>query len=303
MKILLFGKNGQLGWELQRSLILMGKLIALDTNDQELCGDFTQPDKIIKTLHSVSPQIIVNAAAYTAVDKAENESEIARIINYQTPKVIAQEAKKLGAWLIHYSTDYVFDGNGMQPWKETDPTKPLNIYGSTKLEGDQAISDSGCKHLIFRTSWVYSVRGRNFINTMLNLMCNKNTLAVINDQIGSPTGADLLADITAHSIGTALQKPRLSGLYHVTAKGEVSWYGYANFILEKMILSASKPKLKAQNIKPVTTNMFSQVAKRPKNSRLDTNKFEKTFNLTLPLWQTGVTRTLTEILNNGYDSA
>lgn len=302
MKILLFGKNGQLGWELQRSLAFMGELVTLDTDDQELCGDFTQPDNIIQTLHSVSPNVIVNAAAYTVVDKAESEIDLAHIINSHTPKILAQEAQKLGAWLIHYSTDYVFDGNGVRPWKETDPAIPLNVYGSTKLEGEQAILSSNCKHLIFRTSWVYSVRGRNFIKNMIHLMQNRDSLTVIDDQIGSPTGAELLADVTAHSIRTVLWQPQLSGLYHVSAKGETSWYNYANFIFDKTLLSPISPKIKTKHIQPVTTDTFSQTAKRPKNSRLDTKKFEKAFNVTLPLWQTGVTRTLSEILDNNYDS-
>jgi len=156
VRILLFGKNGQVGWELQRSLSSMGRLVALGVDDQELCGDFTHPDGIIQTIHAISPDVIVNAAAYTAVDKAESEPELARTINVLAPEILAQESRKLGAWLIHYSTDYVFEGNGIKPWKETDPTVPLNVYGSTKLEGEKAIFNSGCQHLIFRTSWVYS---------------------------------------------------------------------------------------------------------------------------------------------------
>jgi dTDP-4-dehydrorhamnose reductase len=296
VRILLFGKGGQVGWELQRSLAFMGELVALDTDDQKLCGDFTQPDDIIQTIHSISPDVIVNAAAYTAVDKAESESELANTINTQAPEILAQESRKLDAWLIHYSTDYVFDGNGVKPWKENDPTIPLNVYGSTKLEGERAVINSGCKHLIFRTSWVYSARGENFIKTMIHLAQNQDYLSVIDDQIGAPTGAELLADVTAHSIYTALRQPQVSGLYHLAAKGEASWYDYASFVLDKVRQSGIKLKVQSESIQPVSTDVFSQTARRPRNSRLNTKKIERTFDLTLPLWQTGVARMLTEIL-------
>ncbi len=296
MKILLFGKDGQIGWELQRSLAFMGELTALDTDDRKLCGDFTQPDDIIQTIHSVSPDVIVNAAAYTAVDKAESESELAYTINTQAPEILAQESRKLGAWLIHYSTDYVFDGNGVKPWKETDPTTPMNVYGLTKLEGERAVTNSGCKHLIFRTSWVYSARGENFIKTMIRLAQNQDHLSVIDDQIGAPTGAELLADVTTHSICTALRQPQVSGLYHLTTKGETSWYGYASFVLDRIRKTGIKLKVQSERIQPVSTDTFPQTARRPGNSRLNTKKIERTFNLTLPLWQTGVARMLTEIL-------
>ena len=301
MKILLFGKNGQVGWELQRSLSSVGELVALDTDDQMPCGDFTRLEDIIQTIHSVSPDIIVNAAAYTAVDKAESESALAHTINTQAPKILAQESLKIGAWLVHYSTDYVFDGNGTKPWKETDPTAPINIYGSTKLEGEKAVINSGCKHLIFRTSWIYSARGENFIKTMIRLAQSRDHLSVIDDQIGAPTGAELLADVTAHSICTALRQPQVSGLYHLAAKGEISWYGYANFVLDKARQSGIKLQVQAENIQPVTTDAFPQTARRPRNSRLNTRKIEHTFDLTLPLWQTGVTRMLTEIFEKNYD--
>ena len=295
MKILLFGKNGQVGWELQRSLSSVGELVALDTDDQMPCGDFTRLEDIIQTIHSVSPDIIVNAAAYTAVDKAESESALAHTINTQAPKILAQESLKIGAWLVHYSTDYVFDGNGTKPWKETDPTAPINIYGSTKLEGEKAVINSGCKHLIFRTSWVYSAHGKNFIKTIIHLAQSRDYLSIIDDQIGAPTGAELLADVTTHSIYTALRQPHVSGLYHLAAKGETSWYGYANFVLDKARQSGIKLQVQAENIQPVTTDAFPQTARRPRNSRLNTRKIEHTFDLTLPLWQTGVTRMLTEI--------
>jgi len=296
VRILLFGKNGQVGWELQRSLSSMGRLVALGVDDQELCGDFTHPDGIIQTIHAISPDVIVNAAAYTAVDKAESEPELARTINVLAPEILAQESRKLGAWLIHYSTDYVFEGNGIKPWKETDPTVPLNVYGSTKLEGEKAIFNSGCQHLIFRTSWVYSARGKNFAKTMIRLAREHDHLTVIDDQIGAPTGADLLADVTTHSIRTALRQPQVSGLYHLAAKGEISWYGYARFVLDIIRQAGIKLKVAPESVLPVSTDKFSQPARRPGNSRLDTRKIESTFDLTMPLWQTGVARMLAEIL-------
>ncbi len=295
MKILLLGKNGQVGWELQRSLAPLGELVALNTGSRELCGDFTDPDGIIQTIRAVAPDVIVNAAAYTAVDKAESEAELARTINALAPSVLAQEAKRGNAWLIHYSTDYVFDGSGDKPWRETDATAPLNVYGSTKLEGEQLIQQSACHHLIFRTSWVYGTRGGNFAKTMLRLAQERDSLAVVNDQIGAPTGSDLLADITAHAIRAA--RPELSGLYHLAAAGETSWHGYANFVIDFARRTGMPIKVAPDAIQPVPTSAFPTVAKRPLNSRLDTTKLQSAFGLTLPVWQNGVTRMLTEILD------
>jgi dTDP-4-dehydrorhamnose reductase len=240
--------------------------------------------------------VIVNAAAYTAVDKAESEPELVRTINALAPGVLAQEARRLDSWLIHYSTDYVFDGSGSTPWLETDSTRPLNVYGSTKLAGEEAIRVAGCRHLIFRTSWVYSARGGNFAKTMLRLAGERDHLTVIDDQIGAPTGADLLADITSHAIRTALQQPKLSGLYHLSAAGETSWHGYACLILDLARQCGVKLKATGEDVTPVQTSAFPSPARRPLNSRLDTCKLRSTFDLNLPLWQTGVTRMLTEIL-------
>lgn len=297
MKILLFGKNGQVGWELQRSLAPLGELIALGSDSQELCGDFTDPDGLIQTIRSVAPDVIVNAAAYTAVDKAESEPELVRAVNALAPAVLACEAKLGNAWLIHYSTDYVFDGSGDRPWRETDPTAPLNVYGATKLEGEQLIRQAGCKHLIFRTSWVYGARGGNFARTMLRLAQERDSLSVIDDQIGAPTGADLLADVTAHAIRAARQRPELSGLYHLVAAGETSWHGYARFVLEHAQRAGLALKVAPEVIQPVPTSAFPTPARRPHNSRLGTNKLRDAFGLTLPVWQTGVTRMLTETLD------
>ena len=296
MKFLLFGKGGQVGWELQRSLAPLGELIALDVDSRQQCGDFTRLDDIAQTVRAIAPDVIVNAAAYTAVDKAESEPEQVRTINALAPGILARESRKLGSWLIHYSTDYVFDGSGSKPWMETDPTGPLSIYGSTKLEGEEAIRASGCHHLIFRTSWVYAARGGNFAKTMLRLAQERKRLTVIDDQIGAPTGADLLADVTAHAIRTALQQPELSGLYHLVAGGETSWHGYACFVLNLARQAGIELKVAAENVIPVPTSAFPLPARRPLNSRLDARKLQTTFDVHLPLWRTGVARMLEEVL-------
>ncbi|MDP2695112.1 MAG: dTDP-4-dehydrorhamnose reductase [Gallionella sp.] len=297
MKILLFGKNGQVGWELQRSLAPLGELIALDADSREMCGDFTDLDGLVRTIRAVSPDVIVNAAAHTAVDKAESEPELVRTINALAPAALAQEAKRCNAWLIHYSTDYVFDGSGDQPWRETDSTAPLSVYGATKLEGERLIQQAACRYLIFRTSWVYGARGGNFAKTMLRLAQERDKLTVINDQIGAPTGADLLADVTAHAIRTAWQHPEMSGLYHLVATGETSWHGYASFVLDYARRAGLALKVAPEAIQPVPTSAFPTPAKRPLNSRMDTAKLQSAFGLTLPMWQNGVARMLTEILD------
>ncbi|TAJ20495.1 MAG: dTDP-4-dehydrorhamnose reductase [Rugosibacter sp.] len=296
MKILLFGKNGQVGWELQRSLAPLGELVALDAASQELCGDFTNLEGIAQTVRTVTPDIIVNAAAHTAVDKAESEPELAHTINALAPGVLAQEAKRLGSWLVHYSTDYVFEGRGNTPWRETDPAGPLSVYGRTKLAGEEAIRATGCPHFIFRTSWVYATRGGNFAKTMLRLAQERDRLTVINDQIGAPTGADLLADVTAHAIRAALQNPDVSGLYHLVAGGETSWHGYASFVIDFARQAGLDIKVAPEAIQPVLTSAFPLPALRPKNSRLDTRKLQHAFGLHLPHWQSGITRMLSEIL-------
>jgi len=299
MKILLFGKNGQVGWELQRSLAPLGELIALDADSREMCGDFTDLDGLIRTVRAVAPDVIVNAAAHTAVDKAESEPELVRAINALAPAALAQEAKRCNAWLIHYSTDYVFDGSGEQPWRETDATAPLSVYGATKLEGEQLIRQAACRHLIFRTSWVYGARGGNFAKTMLRLAQERDSLTIINDQIGAPTGADLLADVTAHAIRAARQQPELSGLYHLVAAGETSWHGYASFVLDYARRAGIPLKVAPDAIQPVPSSAFPLPARRPLNSRLDTAKLQSAFGLALPVWQNGVVRMLAEVLDSG----
>ncbi len=296
-KILLFGKSGQVGWELQRSLSLLGELIAVDYDSKDLCGDFTDLSGLAKTVHAVAPDIIVNAAAHTAVDKAENEPDLVRTINALAPGVLAQEANRINACLVHYSTDYVFDGSGSKAWRETDHTGPLSVYGFTKLEGERLIQQSGCRHLIFRTSWVYSSRGGNFAKTMVKLAQERDSLKIINDQFGAPTGADLIADITAHAIRIVQQKPELFGLYHLVAAGEVSWHGYASFVLDFARHMGLSLKVAPDAIRPVPTSEYPTAAVRPHNSRLNTAALESAFDLHLPNWQTGVARMLTETLD------
>jgi dTDP-4-dehydrorhamnose reductase len=299
MKILLFGRGGQVGWELQRSLSVLGEVVALDfdasANPDGLCGDFSDLQGLAQTVRLVKPDVIVNAAAHTAVDKAESEPAFAHTLNALAPGVLAAEAQALGAWLVHYSTDYVFDGSGDAPWRETDATGPLSVYGQTKLEGEQLLA-ACAKHLIFRTSWVYAARGGNFAKTMLRLGQEKEHLTVINDQFGSPTGADLLADVTAHAIRHVLQHPQAAGLYHLVASGETTWHAYAKHVFAQAKQAQTAIKLTVKEVAAVPTSAFATAAKRPHNSRLNTDKLQATFGLTLPAWQQGVNRMLAEIL-------
>jgi dTDP-4-dehydrorhamnose reductase len=296
MRILLLGKGGQVGWELQRSLATLGELTALDFDSTELSADFTRPESLAATVRTVRPDVIVNAAAHTAVDKAESEPELARAINATAPGVLAREAAATGAWLMHYSTDYVFDGGGTAPWREDSPTGPLSVYGRTKLEGEELIRASGARHLIFRTSWVYAARGGNFAKTMLRLARERDRLTVIDDQIGAPTGADLLADLTAHALRTARARPEVSGTYHAVAAGLTSWHGYASHVIEFARRAGQPILVAASAIEPVPTSAFPTPARRPTNSRMDTTRLRDTFGVVLPSWQAGVERMLTEVL-------
>ncbi|WP_409316557.1 dTDP-4-dehydrorhamnose reductase [Pseudomonas sp. KCJK9016] len=296
MKILLLGKNGQVGWELQRSLSPLGELVALDRHAVDgLCGDLSDLDALRATIRTLKPDVIVNAAAYTAVDKAESEVELADRVNGHASLVMAEEAALLDAWLIHYSTDYVFSGEGSASWQETDAVAPVNHYGVSKLAGEQAIAASGCKHLIFRTSWVYGARGNNFAKTMLRLAKDRETLSVIADQIGAPTGADLIADVTAIAIREVLRRPELAGVYHLAASGEVSWHGYASHVIA--FARDNGEQLAVTAISPIDTAAYPTPARRPLNSRLNTRKLRDNFSLHLPDWQSGVTRMLREVLN------
>lgn len=296
MKILLLGSQGQVGWELQRSLATLGEVIALHRGSTPLCGDLTRLQDLAATVRAVRPDVIVNAAAHTAVDKAESEPDLARLLNATAPGVLAEEAKALGALLVHYSTDYVFDGSGDTPRAETAHVAPLSMYGQTKLEGEQLIQASGCRHLIFRTSWVYAARGGNFAKTMLRLAQEREQLNVIDDQHGAPTGADLLADVTAHAIRHVQTHPEHLGLYHCVASGETTWHAYAQFVLDTACALQPDLPLKVQSVQAVPTSAFPTPARRPLNSRLDTRKLQDHVGLQLPHWQQGVVRMLREIL-------
>ncbi|MGQ8876916.1 dTDP-4-dehydrorhamnose reductase [Delftia sp. NA_296.1] len=300
MKLLLLGRNGQVGWELQRSLAPLGELIALDrqgdAGGQGLCGDLSRLDELARTVRALRPDVIVNAAAHTAVDKAESEPDQARLLNALAPQVLAREAAQTGALLVHYSTDYVFDGSGSAARTETEATAPLSVYGSSKLEGEQLIQASGCRHLIFRTSWVYAARGGNFAKTMLRLAQEREALSVIDDQWGAPTGADLIADVTAHAIRQLQRQPGDQGLYHLVAGGETTWHAYASHVIARARELAPDRPWKVQRIAAVPTSAFPTPAQRPHNSRLNTDRLQQTFGLRLPHWQAGVDRMLQEII-------
>ena len=296
MKLLLLGKGGQVGWELQRSLAPLGEVVALDHDSQEYAADFSEPDALAETVLRVRPDVIVNAAAHTAVDKAESEPEFARKLNATAPGVVARAADRIGALLVHYSTDYVFDGSGSAPWPEEAATGPLSVYGLTKLEGEQLVAQHCARHLILRTSWVYAARGGNFAKTMLRLAKERERLTVIDDQFGAPTGAELLADVTAHAIGDILRDPSLAGLDHAVAGGETSWPGYARFVLEQARAAGVELKAGPDAVDAVPTSAFPTPARRPQNSRLDTRRLQSTFGLVLPDWRLGVARMLQETL-------
>lgn len=295
MKILLLGKNGQVGWELQRALAPLGAMVALDRAGADgLRGDLEDLDGLARTVRKVAPDVVVNAAAYTAVDKAETDVARAQCINAEAPGVLAGAAAEVGALLVHYSTDYVFDGSGDKPWREDSPTGPLSVYGRTKLAGEDAIRASACRHLIFRASWVHAARGGNFARTMLRLAAERERLTVIADQIGAPTGADLIADVSAHAIRASLAAPALCGTYHLVADGETSWHGYARFVIETA--RELGVALKVDEIAPIATRDYPTAAARPLNSRLDTQRLRSAFGLHLPDWRDGVARMLREIL-------
>ena len=300
MKILLLGKNGQVGQALERALAPLagpGELVALDRSNS---GDLSQIDQLAETVRQLRPQVIINAAAYTAVDKAESEPDQARLINALAPGVLAKEAQALGAWLVHYSTDYVFDGSGTRPWLETDATAPLNVYGQTKLEGERLIQAHCSRHLILRTSWVYAAHGSNFAKTMLKLAQERERLTVIDDQWGAPTGAELLAAVTATAIRqiSLADNEALAGVYHQAAAGETTWYQYASHVIGRA--KALRPDLPwaVQDIAPVPSSAFVTAARRPHNSRLDTRKLQAAFGINLPDWQQGVDDMLAHVLTS-----
>lgn len=290
VKILLLGPNGQVGWELQRSLQPLGEVVVLGRQQGDLCGDLAQPEALSATVRALRPHVIVNAAAYTAVDKAEEEADLAHAINTEGPHVLAHEAARLGACLVHYSSDYVYDGTGDQPREEDAPTAPLSVYGRTKLQGEHAIRASGCRHLIFRTSWVYGARGNNFARTMLRLAMDRDELRVVDDQIGAPTGADLIADVTAHALRAGMD----NGTWHLAAAGETSWHGYARFVLDWARSRGLPVRVKDEALLPISSEDYPTAATRPRNSRLSTQKLQRDLGLCMPDWSSGVRRMLEE---------
>jgi len=294
MKILILGKNGQLGWELQRSLAILGEVIALDRQGSDgLSGNLSNLKGLEKTVLDLKPNVIVNAAAYTSVDEAESDTQLAQLVNSDAPALLAKLSKQLGILLVHYSTDYVFNGAGDMPWVEGQEVDPLSVYGSTKACGEQAIQSSGCEYLIFRTSWVFASKGNNFVKTMLRLASVRDSLNVITDQVGSPTSAELIADVTAHVIPKALNAVGRSGIYHLTASGEVSWYEYACYVIDQARNMGHS--LQVVKVNPIPTSEYPTPAIRPLNSRLNCAKLRNTFDLHLPDWKVGVNRMLQEI--------
>jgi dTDP-4-dehydrorhamnose reductase len=295
MKILLTGKNGQLGFELQRALAPLGEIHAVGTQDCNLAD----ADALRALVRRVAPDVIVNPAAYTAVDKAESDEATARAVNAVAPAILGEEGAKLGALVLHYSTDYVFDGTKQGAYTENDVPAPQSVYGRTKLEGEQGLAAANPRHLILRTSWVVGAHGGNFAKTMLRLAGERDKLTVVADQFGAPTPAALLADLSAHLVrehararGTGFPY----GTYHVAASGETSWHGYARFVIGEALAAGRVLKATVDAVAPLATEQYPTPAKRPLNSRLDTTRFRTTFDLRLPPWQEGVRHVLRQIL-------
>jgi dTDP-4-dehydrorhamnose reductase len=290
---LLFGADGQVGWELQRAFASLGEVRPL--TQAEL--DLTDVAGLRTAIRDTKPTVILNAAAYTAVDKAESEPGLARAVNATAPAIMAEEAKSLGAWLVHYSTDYVFDGAKAGAYTENDAANPLGVYGRTKHEGEQAIAASGANHLTLRTSWVFGPHGGNFLKTMLRLAREREELSVVADQVGAPTSAELLADVTAHAVRAAFAGRLDSGLHHLAAAGETSWHGYADFVVAEARRAGADLKLSPERIKAIPTEQYPLPAARPKNSRLDCTRICQALDLDLPDWRWHIRRTLKELLN------
>ena len=296
LRVLLFGGDGQVGWELRRALAPLGEVSAPGRDAADgLCGDITEFEALATTVRRVRPDVIVNAAAWTDVDGAEREPARARCVNAEAPGLLARCAADSGAWLVHYSTDYVFDGRGDRPWCETDTPAPLNVYGTTKLAGEEAIRAAGCPHLILRTGWVYAARRTNFLRTILRLARERDELRVIDDQIGAPTGAELIADVTARILGAHPVDQDPGGTYHVSAAGATSWHGYARLIVETAQTQGWPIRLIPERIEPVSTEAYGQTVPRPRNSRLDCTRVGQACGVRMPGWGEGVVRAVREV--------
>jgi dTDP-4-dehydrorhamnose reductase len=294
-RFLVTGANGQLGFELQRALAPLGEVVACG---RDAC-DLSNPDSIRAAIRAAKPDMIFSAGAYTAVDKAESEPDLARAVNATAPGILGEEAAKLGALVFHYSTDYVFDGTKPSAYREEDATNPLGVYGKTKLVGEKALAASGAAHLIFRTSWVFGAHGKNFIKTILRLASSRDELRIVADQFGAPTGAALLADASAHIAARYRRDGRENfpfGLYHLAASGETSWHGFAQHIVAKAAAANSPLQATIDRILPIPAAEYPTPAARPANSRLDTSKFRTVFGLHLPDWKHGVDQVLDVLL-------
>lgn len=290
MKILLFGSLGQVGWQLQRSLSVLGEVIAVHRGSQQLCGDLRDHDGIAQTVSRVRPDVVVNAAAYTAVDQAEDERDLAFSINARACEALARATADIGGRLVHYSSDYVYPGTGERPWREADAAAPLSVYGQSKLAGDEAIARLNPRHLILRTSWVFETFGQNFVKSILKAAAVRDELKVVNDQWGSPTRAALIADVTAHAL-----RKEVAGIYHVAAAGETTWHEYARFLIAEARGRGMTLRTAPEAVHPVPTSGYPARAPRPANSRLDTTRLRETFGLTLPHWQDGVRAVVAEL--------
>ena len=296
--ILLIGANGQVGFALQTALSHMGEVVACTRAELDLGAVATKPHLISDLVQAIRPSVIVNASAYTAVDKAESETEQARTLNAVVPGLLAQAANEVGACMVHYSTDYVFDGTKKGSYQEQDQTNPLSVYGQTKLQGEQAVAKACARHLIMRTSWVVSAHGGNFLKTMLKLGLERDHLRVVADQIGAPTSAKLIAQTTSQLLEAMLLAPGTDprwGLYHLTASGQTSWFYYAQYVLSQARARGWPIKVADDNIEAIATADYPVAAPRPHNSKLDTSKIRKTFNVVLPDWTEGVDDVLAEL--------
>lgn len=295
MKIVLFGRSGQVGRELSQTLPALGELVAFGRDE----ADLERPEAIGALLRREAPDVLVNAAAYTAVDRAESEPERARLINADAVRVMADEMARIGGWLVHYSTDYVFDGSKSGSYEETDPTGPLSVYGATKLAGEEFVQASGCRHLIFRTSWVFAAHGANFVRTILRLGQEREELSVVDDQVGAPTSAARIAAVTGAAIGRLAEgvaEVPASGIYHLTASGATSWHGYAEFIVAAARAGGMPLRLEPARIRPIPSSAWPQAARRPANSRLETTRLREAFDVSLPPWQDDVRQAVTLLL-------
>ncbi|WP_332815918.1 dTDP-4-dehydrorhamnose reductase [Ramlibacter sp.] len=301
MKILLFGARGQVGWQLQRSLAVLGEVVALDRHSTGACGDLRNAEGIAATVAQVAPQVVVNAAAYTAVDRAEDEPDLAFAINARACEALARAAARIDAWVIHYSTDYVYDGSGEQPWREGDPAGPLGVYGRSKLAGDEAIARETPRHLVLRTSWVFDSWGQNFAKSILKAAAVRDELAVVADQWGAPTRAALIADVTAHALRVLRDRPdpqALAGLYHLAASGFTNWHEYALLLLREAQSRGLPLRARPDRVRAIPASDYPVRAARPGNSRLDTSRLRQAFGLRLPPWQDGVRAVVAEIAHH-----